>query len=121
MPTGPDDTPPDPDALLAAVHGVADFRPAPRRTGGGGAAAAPESPAPPPDAGRHEAAAEVRTRMRFTPDGPALIDGPLEVVDAEGNPRCADRFLVAICLCKRSRTYPLCDTTHRRRRRAAES
>ncbi|MEU4312970.1 CDGSH iron-sulfur domain-containing protein [Nocardia sp. NPDC024068] len=59
--------------------------------------------------------------MRFTSDGPALIEGPVELVDADGNPLRVDRFLVAICLCKRSRTYPLCDTSHRRRRRDAES
>ncbi|MFI6224985.1 CDGSH iron-sulfur domain-containing protein [Nocardia salmonicida] len=27
-----------------------------------------------------------------------------------------DRFVVALCLCRRSSTYPLCDTSHRRRR-----
>ncbi len=30
----------------------------------------------------------------------------------------SDRFMVAICMCKRSKTYPLCDTSHRRRKRA---
>ncbi len=29
----------------------------------------------------------------------------------------SDRFMVAVCACGRSRTYPLCDTSHRRRRR----
>lgn len=57
------------------------------------------------------------TRIRFTDDGPALVDGPVELVTADGDTIRSDRFLVAICLCKRSRTYPLCDTSHRRRRR----
>ncbi|NKY57754.1 CDGSH iron-sulfur domain-containing protein [Nocardia flavorosea] len=55
--------------------------------------------------------------MVFTEDGPALVDGPVELVTADGAVIRADRFLVAICLCKRSRAYPLCDTSHRRHRR----
>ncbi|MEW5626284.1 CDGSH iron-sulfur domain-containing protein [Streptomyces hydrogenans] len=30
----------------------------------------------------------------------------------------SDRFSVAICTCRRSRAYPWCDTSHRRRERA---
>ena len=30
----------------------------------------------------------------------------------------SDRFMVAICTCRRSKTYPLCDTSHRRKERA---
>lgn len=55
-------------------------------------------------------------RIVFTEDGPALVDGPVDLVTADGEVVHADRFLVAICLCKRSRSYPLCDTSHRRRR-----
>ncbi|WP_374116500.1 CDGSH iron-sulfur domain-containing protein [Hoyosella sp. YIM 151337] len=33
----------------------------------------------------------------------------------------SDRVLVALCLCKRSRIYPLCDTSHRRKARARRS
>ncbi|MFC9593875.1 CDGSH iron-sulfur domain-containing protein [Streptomyces sp. NPDC056944] len=29
----------------------------------------------------------------------------------------SDRFMVAVCTCRRSRTYPWCDTSHRRRAR----
>lgn len=57
------------------------------------------------------------TRIVFTEDGPALVDGPVDLVTADDEVIHADRFLVAICLCKRSRTYPLCDTSHRRHRR----
>jgi CDGSH-type Zn-finger protein len=32
----------------------------------------------------------------------------------------SDRFMVAICACRKSKTYPLCDTSHRRRRRTDE-
>lgn len=59
------------------------------------------------------------TRIRFTDDGPALVEGPVELITPDGATIHSDRFLVAICLCKRSRTYPLCDTSHRRRRRSS--
>ncbi|RDI62736.1 CDGSH iron-sulfur domain-containing protein [Nocardia pseudobrasiliensis] len=58
-----------------------------------------------------------RRRIVFTTDGPALIEGPVELVTADGRTICSDRFQVAICLCRRSKNYPLCDTSHRRRRR----
>ncbi|MEU1982880.1 CDGSH iron-sulfur domain-containing protein [Nocardia sp. NPDC019395] len=61
------------------------------------------------------------TRIVFTEDGPALVDGPVELVAPDGTVTRADRFLVAICLCKRSRSYPLCDTSHRHRRRCRDS
>ncbi|WP_280211263.1 CDGSH iron-sulfur domain-containing protein [Nocardia cyriacigeorgica] len=57
------------------------------------------------------------TRVRFTADGPALVDGPVELTTADGRTVRSDRFQVAICLCKRSKCYPLCDTSHRRHRR----
>ncbi|EHR49827.1 iron-binding zinc finger protein, CDGSH type [Saccharomonospora marina XMU15] len=28
----------------------------------------------------------------------------------------SERFQVAICACRRSKTYPFCDTSHRRKR-----
>jgi CDGSH-type Zn-finger protein len=33
----------------------------------------------------------------------------------------SDRFMVAICTCRRSKSYPLCDTSHRCRERAERS
>ncbi|MFI6044746.1 CDGSH iron-sulfur domain-containing protein [Nocardia sp. NPDC051321] len=61
-----------------------------------------------------------RRRITFTDDGPALIEGPVEVIRADGTRMNCDRFQVALCLCKRSKNYPLCDTSHRRRRRGTE-
>ncbi|MBF6355691.1 CDGSH iron-sulfur domain-containing protein [Nocardia higoensis] len=55
--------------------------------------------------------------MTFTADGPALVEGPLDLVTADGRTIRCDRFLVAVCLCRRSKIYPLCDTSHRRRTR----
>ncbi|RKN44091.1 CDGSH iron-sulfur domain-containing protein [Streptomyces hoynatensis] len=51
------------------------------------------------------------------PRGPLLIEGPVEVVLADGRTVRSDRFLVAVCTCRRSRAYPWCDTSHRRRSR----
>jgi CDGSH-type Zn-finger protein len=50
-------------------------------------------------------------------EGPVLIEGPVDVVGEDGTVVTADRFVVAICTCRRSATYPLCDTSHRRRER----
>ncbi|WP_330172388.1 CDGSH iron-sulfur domain-containing protein [Streptomyces sp. NBC_01498] len=53
--------------------------------------------------------------MTPTRDGPFLVDGPVEVVLDDGTTVRSDRFTVALCACRRSRTYPWCDTSHRRR------
>ncbi|MFF6999683.1 CDGSH iron-sulfur domain-containing protein [Streptomyces sp. NPDC008313] len=54
-------------------------------------------------------------RVRVDPDGPLLVEGPVEVVGDDGSVTVSHRFTVAICTCRRSRTYPWCDTSHRRR------
>ncbi|MFI6362836.1 CDGSH iron-sulfur domain-containing protein [Nocardia sp. NPDC050630] len=56
-------------------------------------------------------------RLSFTADGPLLVEGPVELVTADGRTLHCDRFQVAICLCRRSKNYPLCDTSHRKHRR----
>ncbi|MFD1852570.1 CDGSH iron-sulfur domain-containing protein [Kitasatospora cinereorecta] len=48
-------------------------------------------------------------------EGPLLIEGPVEVTCADGTVAMSNRFLVAVCTCRRSRMYPWCDTSHRRR------
>ncbi|MGA5699960.1 CDGSH iron-sulfur domain-containing protein [Peterkaempfera bronchialis] len=55
------------------------------------------------------------TRVTVVPDGPILIEGPVEVVLENGRTVRSDRFLVALCACRRSHAYPWCDTSHRRR------
>lgn len=108
MPTEPVDLPPDPDELLAAIRGTvaaADGAAEPSDSSG----SAVERPARP-------AGPEPR-RITFTAEGPALLEGPLEVIAPNGDRVLADRFLVALCTCKRSGSYPLCDTSHRRRAR----
>nr|WP_202498710.1 CDGSH iron-sulfur domain-containing protein [Streptomyces sp. SID5469] len=44
-----------------------------------------------------------------------LVEGPVEVVCEDGTVVTSRRFKVAICTCRRSRAYPWCDTSHRRR------
>ncbi|ATW47077.1 hypothetical protein CGZ69_02910 [Streptomyces peucetius subsp. caesius ATCC 27952] len=56
-------------------------------------------------------------RVTVTGEGPMLVEGPVEVVLEDGSTVRSDRFTVALCTCRRSRTYPWCDTSHRRRSR----
>ncbi|HEU5475904.1 MAG TPA: CDGSH iron-sulfur domain-containing protein [Actinophytocola sp.] len=50
-----------------------------------------------------------------------LIEGPVDLVLADGTPVRSDRFMVAVCTCRRSKRYPLCDTSHRPRVRTRDS
>lgn len=58
-------------------------------------------------------------RITLDPEGlgPLLVEGPVEVALPDGTVASSDRFTVAVCCCRRSRTYPWCDTSHRRRAR----
>jgi CDGSH-type Zn-finger protein len=56
-------------------------------------------------------------RVVVVPGGPVLVEGPIELVTEGGTSLYCDRFMVAVCACRRSRRYPLCDTSHRRRRK----
>lgn len=46
-----------------------------------------------------------------------LIEGPVEVILADGTEVRSDRPVVAICACRRSKRFPFCDTSHRERAR----
>ena len=50
-----------------------------------------------------------------TADGPILISGPVEIVLPDGHRVRSDRPVTALCVCRRSRKAPFCDTSHRRR------
>ena len=56
-----------------------------------------------------------RRRVTLVPGGPVLVEGPVELVLDDGTTVSSDRFVVAVCACRRSRTYPFCDTSHRGR------
>jgi CDGSH-type Zn-finger protein len=59
-----------------------------------------------------------QTRVRVIPNGPVLIPGPVRIEMPGGDVVESDRFLVAVCTCRRSKDYPMCDTSHRRCRPA---
>jgi hypothetical protein len=71
-------------------------------------AAAPENTTP------ENAAPERPRRVQVEVDGPILIEGPVEIHSVGEEPLVVDRFVVAVCTCRRSRRYPLCDGSHRR-------
>ena len=54
-------------------------------------------------------------RVTPVPDGPMLIEGPVEVLLPDGTLVRSDRPVVALCTCRRTRLPPWCDTSHRRR------
>ncbi|MYS86231.1 CDGSH iron-sulfur domain-containing protein [Embleya scabrispora] len=58
-------------------------------------------------------------RITAERDGPLLIEGPVEVALPNGEVVISKRFVVAVCTCRRSRTYPWCDTSHRARTASA--
>ncbi|ALC25733.1 MULTISPECIES: CDGSH iron-sulfur domain-containing protein [unclassified Streptomyces] len=60
------------------------------------------------------------TRVTLGADGPLLVEGPVEVVGEDGTLYTSRRFTAAICTCRRTRTYPWCDTSHRRRVKPGE-
>jgi CDGSH-type Zn-finger protein len=55
-----------------------------------------------------------------TADGPVLVSGPVEIVLPDGRRVRSDRPVTALCVCRRSRRAPFCDTSHRRKVRAAD-
>ncbi|WP_086838538.1 CDGSH iron-sulfur domain-containing protein [Amycolatopsis kentuckyensis] len=53
-------------------------------------------------------------RVTVVPGGPVLVEGPVELATPEGELVRSDRFLVAVCACRRSKRFPFCDTSHRK-------
>jgi CDGSH-type Zn-finger protein len=73
-----------------------------------------------PNADKHPGRpAEPPRRVTVEPGGPVVVQGPVEVVADDGTVAVSRRFAVAICTCRRSATYPWCDTSHRARERPA--
>lgn len=52
--------------------------------------------------------------VRVVAGGPIIVEGPVTIELPDGRVVASDRFKVAICVCRRAKTYPLCDTSHRR-------
>jgi CDGSH-type Zn-finger protein len=59
--------------------------------------------------------------VRVVSNGPVMVQGPVRIEMPDGSVVESDRFMVAICACRRSKNYPLCDTSHRRRRRSDDA
>lgn len=57
--------------------------------------------------------AEVIIRVRD--NGPLLVEGPVQVLDAEGNPFpiAPDKPAIALCRCGHSARKPFCDGSHK--------
>lgn len=68
-----------------------------------------------PEALRQErpSAQERPREVIVTDEGPILISGPIEIVMPDGQRVRSDRPVTALCVCKRSRRKPFCDTSHR--------
>lgn len=60
-------------------------------------------------------------RVTVVPGGPVLVEGPVELRTPDGELVKSDRFLVAVCACRRSKRFPFCDTSHRKRVRTQDS
>ena len=56
---------------------------------------------------------EVRIRCRA--NGPLVVEGPVTIVDHEGNAFTisSDKPAIALCRCGQSAQKPFCDGTHR--------
>jgi CDGSH-type Zn-finger protein len=59
--------------------------------------------------------------VRVVPAGPLMVEGPVRIEMPDGSVVESDRFMVAICTCRRSKSYPICDTSHRCRERSERS
>jgi len=57
--------------------------------------------------------AEVKIRMR--PNGPFLVEGPIELVDSRGDAFtiAPDKPAIALCRCGHSANRPFCDGAHK--------
>ena len=54
--------------------------------------------------------------IRIRDNGPLLVEGPITLLDAEGNPFASDptKAAVALCRCGASSNRPFCDGSHNR-------
>jgi CDGSH-type Zn-finger protein len=60
-------------------------------------------------------------RVTLTEGGPILVEGPVELETPDGGIVRSERPVVAVCACRRSKRYPFCDTSHRRKVRQTAS
>ena len=53
--------------------------------------------------------------IRLRPNGPLLVEGPIKIVDQNGNPFpiSPDKPAIALCRCGASQNRPFCDGSHK--------
>lgn len=53
--------------------------------------------------------------IRVRPNGPLLVEGPIKLLDANGNeiPVPKDKPAIALCRCGASKNKPFCDGSHK--------
>ena len=59
-------------------------------------------------------------KIIVTDDGPMLVSGPVDIVMPDGRRVRSNRPFTAICVCRRSRRLPFCDTSHRQKVRTTD-
>jgi CDGSH-type Zn-finger protein len=47
-------------------------------------------------------------------NGPYVVQGPIQLVDADGRKWKLDNEVIALCRCGRSSNKPFCDGTHKK-------
>jgi CDGSH-type Zn-finger protein len=62
-----------------------------------------------------------RIRVEITGEGPVLVYGATDIATPDGDTMRSDRAVTALCTCRRSRRFPLCDTSHRNRQRRSRT
>jgi len=53
--------------------------------------------------------------IRLRDNGPLVVEGPIKIIDAEGNqyPIAPDKPAVALCRCGQTGNRPFCDGSHK--------
>lgn len=68
-----------------------------------------------PEGEGHETRPTRTPRVTLVEGGPILVEGPIELETPDGTVVRSERPVVAVCACRRSKRYPFCDTSHRRK------
>lgn len=53
-------------------------------------------------------------QIKITQNGPYIVSGPIELLDADGTPYTLEKSTIALCRCGGSTSKPFCDGTHSR-------
>ena len=68
---------------------------------------------PRPVGSPHPVSISVPASIEACPNGPLLLRGDFQLLDADGDPIDAHRRTVALCRCGMSAIKPFCDGTHK--------